>query len=364
MDSDPSLKLAIAIALMQSKLLKKSTNQTSSTSTSSGSDAQRWKTKAKARKQEILKLKQELKELEDGQQFDVLPQIASCKCYFFDNLGKLSPKFGDSHNHGIDEVLRRRFLRQVRLVERNKRPCTSIRRKHDLELNAEDQIEQLSTSADFLVEQCKTLDPVTTDTSFTNWSHQAVDMILASLKNIPAKEKEHELIEGIVSSLIARLVGALCTSPGDESSCSHTAAEFYIQHLIRKLGGDAYIGQRTILEVSRRISMLSESLLFMDPFDDAFYNTHSCIFMLIQLVEFLISDYTQTWLDDECFENVLLEEWVRSVLQARKSFSLLESRNGLYVLYMDRVTGDLAKKVGELSRLQTLSPEVLAILFH
>ncbi|XP_026410355.1 protein MULTIPOLAR SPINDLE 1-like [Papaver somniferum] len=109
-----------------------------------------------------------------GKQFDVLPQIASCKCHFFDNLGKLSPKFGDSHNHGFDVVLRRRFLRQVRLVERNKRPCTSIRRKHDLELNAEDQIEQLSTSADFLVEQCNTLDPVITNTSFPNWSHQAV----------------------------------------------------------------------------------------------------------------------------------------------------------------------------------------------
>ncbi|KAI3990631.1 hypothetical protein MKX01_022931 [Papaver californicum] len=333
MDSDPSLKFAIAIALMQSKLLKKSTDRTSSSS-SSGSDAQRWKTKAKVRKQEILKLKQELKELEA------------------------------SHNHGFDEVLRRRFLRQVRLVERNKRPCTSIRRKHDLELNAEDQIEQLSTSADFLVEQCKTLDHVTTDTSFTNWSHQAVDLILASLKNISAKEKEHELIEGIVSSLITRLVGALCTSQGDESSCSHTDAEFYVQHLIRKLGGHPYIGQRIILEVSCRISMLSESLHFMDPFDGAFSNTHSCIFMLIQLVEFLISDYTQTWIDNECFENVLFEEWVRSVLQARKSLSLLESRNGLYVLYMDRVTGELAKKVSEISRLPALNSEVLAILFH
>ncbi|MCL7024568.1 hypothetical protein MKW94_004974, partial [Papaver nudicaule] len=65
-----------------------------------------------------------------------------------------------------------------RLVERKKRPCASIRPKQDVELHAEDQIEQLSTSADFLVEQCKTLAPATADTSFTNWSHQAVDLIL------------------------------------------------------------------------------------------------------------------------------------------------------------------------------------------
>jgi hypothetical protein len=43
---------------------------------------------------------------------------------------------------------------------------------------------------------------------------------------------------------------------------------------------------------------------------------------------------------------------------------LLESRNGLYVLYMDRVTGELAKQVGQSSSLQMLKPEILDNLFH
>ncbi|OVA11032.1 hypothetical protein BVC80_1747g24 [Macleaya cordata] len=367
MDSNPSLKFALAIALLRSKLLKNSSNPSSSSS-SSESDAQRWKKKAKERKQEILRLKQELKELEDGTQYNLFPQIASCKCYFFDNLGKLSPRrvnLGDDRDSGFNDVLRRRFLRQVRLKERRKRPGESVRRPHVLELNVEDQIEQLSTSVDFLVDQCKTFAPVANDTSFTNWSHQAVDFILASLKNLLAKEKNQELVEGIVSRLITRLVGTMCIpSQKDESSSSGYDVEFYVQHLIRQLGSDPYIGQRTMLAVSQRISVLAESLLFMDPFDDAFPNTHSCMFVLIQLIEFLISDYTQTWTSNEGFERMLFEEWVRSVLQARKSLGLLECRNGLYVLYMDRVTGELANKVSEVSCLPTLSPDILENLFH
>jgi hypothetical protein len=61
---------------------------------------------------------------------------------------------------------------------------------------------------------------------------------------------------------------------------------------------------------------------------------------------------------------VLFEEWVASILHVRKALELLESRNGLYVLYMDRVTGELAKQVGQSSSLQMLKPEILDNLFH
>ncbi|RVW38180.1 Protein MULTIPOLAR SPINDLE 1 [Vitis vinifera] len=46
--------------------------------------------------------------------------------------------------------------------------------------------------------------------------------------------------------------------------------QFYVQHLIRKLGSDPFVGHRAILSVSQRISLIAESLLFLDPFDDAF----------------------------------------------------------------------------------------------
>lgn len=49
----------------------------------------------------------------DASHCDLFPESASCKCYFFDNLGKLSPKHdrNDSNNR-FNDVLRRRFLRQ------------------------------------------------------------------------------------------------------------------------------------------------------------------------------------------------------------------------------------------------------------
>lgn len=49
----------------------------------------------------------------EASQCDLFPQAASCKCYFFDNLGKLSPnRLGDGSDRRFHDVLRRRFLRQ------------------------------------------------------------------------------------------------------------------------------------------------------------------------------------------------------------------------------------------------------------
>lgn len=59
----------------------------------------------------------------------------------------------------------------------------------------------------------------------------------------------------------------------------------------------------------------------------------------------------------------LLEDWVTSIIQARKALVLMESRNGLYALYMDRVTGELAKQVGGAS-LQKLKPDIFNGLFR
>lgn len=60
---------------------------------------------------------------------------------------------------------------------------------------------------------------------------------------------------------------------------------------------------------------------------------------------------------------VLFEEWVTSLLHARKALELLESRNGLYVIYMDRVLGQLAKQVGQISTFRKLNREILDNLF-
>ena len=65
-----------------------------------------------------------------------------------------------------------------------------------------------------------------------------------------------------------------------ESDNIDNDSQFCIQHMIRKLAFDPYIGHRVMLLVSQRISVLAEKLLFSDPFDDAFPNMHSCMFLL------------------------------------------------------------------------------------
>ncbi|MED6107336.1 hypothetical protein PIB30_012985 [Stylosanthes scabra] len=300
--NDESLKLAVAISLLRSKVLNGSKDPGASSN-----DALRWKRKAKERKQEILKLREDLNEALDASHCDLFPASASCKCYFFDNLGQLNPnQHGSGSDARFNDVLRRRFLRQVRFKERRRRVgSSSSQQRLILGLSEEDETEQLKASVDFLVDLCDSVD----DSKFANLAHQAEEFILGSQHSDPN-------------------------------------AQYCIQHLVRKLGSEAYIGQRALLSVCQRILVLAERLLFSDPFDDAFPDMHECMFIMIQLIEFMVSDYLLEWSKSENFDRVLLEDWVTSIIQAKKALELLENRNGLYVLYMDRVTGELAKQFG------------------
>ncbi|XP_045812925.1 protein MULTIPOLAR SPINDLE 1 isoform X2 [Trifolium pratense] len=324
--SDESIKLAVAVSLLRSKFIENS----NAISPSQSEALLRWKRKAKERKQEILRLREDLKETQDASHCDLFPENASCKCYFFDNLGQLSPKRdgNDSSNNRFNDVLRRRFLRQVRFKERRRRigsSSSSSQQRISLGLAEEDETEQLKASVDFLVELCETVSSVD-DSKFANLAHQSVDFILGS---------QH----------------------------SDTSAQFCIQHLVRKLGSEPYIGQRAILSVCQKILVLAERLLFSDPFDDTFPDMHECMFIMIQLIEFLVADYLLEWSKAEDFDTMLLEDWMMSIIQARKALELLESRNGLYSLYMDRVTGELAKHVGGISLLQKIKPDIFNRLF-
>lgn len=57
--------------------------------------------------------------------------------------------------------------------------------------------------------------------------------------------------------------------------------------------------------------------------------------------------------------SVVFEEWIASVVHARKAVAALEERNGLYLLYMERVTGELAKRVGQVSSFREVEPAIL-----
>ncbi|GAU18301.1 hypothetical protein TSUD_201890 [Trifolium subterraneum] len=186
-----------------------------------------------------------------------------------------------------------------------------------------------------------------------------------SLKNLLSTGRNLELVERIINSLVTRLTMKMCSYLSENGSQhSGTSAQFCIQHMVRKLGSEPYIGQRAILSVCQRILVLAERLLFSDPFDDTFPDMHECMFIMIQLIEFLVADYLLEWSKAEDFDTMLLEDWMMSIIQARKALELLESRNGLYSLYMDRVTGELAKHVGGISLLQKIKPDIFNRLFQ
>ncbi|EOA14749.1 hypothetical protein CARUB_v10028045mg [Capsella rubella] len=339
---EESLRLAIAVSLLRSKIQNR---QSSSSSTSrcdvlSETDALRWKQKAKERKKEIIRLQENLKDAESSFHRDLFPANASCKCYFFDDLGAFSGRrIGEASEARFNDVLRRRFLR--------------------LEPKYEEEAEHLRISIDFLL---KLSEADSNASNFSNWSHQAVDFILASLKNLISMGRNLESVEESISSMITQLITRMCTPFRlNEVKQLETSVGFYVQHLIRKLASEPYIGQRAIFATSQRISSLAENLLFMDPFDESFSFSEmdECMFILIQLTEFLICDYLLPWAENEAFETVMFEEWISSIVHARKAVAALEERNGLYLLYMDRVTGELAKRVGQITSFREVEPAIL-----
>ncbi|CAN1809371.1 Protein MULTIPOLAR SPINDLE 1 [Linum perenne] len=366
---EESLKLALAISLVRSKLINSQKPPPPPLpEPSSGSDALRWKRKvAKDRKQEIIRLREDLKEAEDASsKCDLFPQTAACKCYLFDDLGKLRSEYaGDGSDSRFKDVLRRRFFRQVRTKQRRRKRDNPNLRLRFPELNSEDEVDQFRASVDFLVELCDGTASPAEEAHFANWSHQAVDFILESLKKILQLGEKIELIEGIVSSLIMRLLRRIC-SPSQRDDASHAGINYQsqVQHLLRKLGTESFIGQRILLSISERVSTIAENLLCMDPFGEAFPNIHRSLYIMIQLIEFLISDYVPAWSSAVRFDTELLEEWVTSFLHARKALQLLESRHGLYVLYMDRVANELAKQACYVSPLQKLNQQLLQDLFN
>ncbi|KAJ3678403.1 hypothetical protein LUZ60_002206 [Juncus effusus] len=369
--SPSSLKLALAMALVRSG--HRLNHPVASLSPSASSNQiLHWKNKAKERKRQIARLREEIKLLQDGAGCESEPPIVSCKCHFFEGCGEAGPCVSDGTGdlHWIDEVLRRRFLRLVRWKERRKRVERSFDSRNSMEFESEDEIGRLSVSIDFLVELSdKVLAKGEVDSSFSSFSHQAIDFILASMKNILASEKQRENLEEITNGMIMRLIKRMCTN--SQNYCQldsgslidlNSDPQFCVQHLMRKLGQEIFVGQRLMLTISQNISILAESLLLIDPFHDNYPILDSNMFLLIQLIEFLISDYIKSWLNIEQFDKRLFEEWVRSILKARNDLRILENMNGLYIIYMDRVAGLIAKEVGPAAHEGKLDPQVFSKL--
>lgn len=56
--------------------------------------------------------------------------------------------------------------------------------------------------------------------------------------------------------------------------------QFCVQHIIRKLGKEEFVGQRMMLSLSQKITIVAENLLLLDPFHDNFPHLHASMFLL------------------------------------------------------------------------------------
>ncbi|KAI3796710.1 hypothetical protein L1987_39389 [Smallanthus sonchifolius] len=118
-----------------------------------------------------------------------------------------------------------------------------------------------------------------------------------------------------------------------------------------------------------KLGELSPNKLSGEGFDERFMDMLCRRFLrqdlfLIQLIEFLVTDYLTSWSKTNGFATELFGEWATSILHARKGLQLLESRCGLYIIYMDRVIGLIAKLVGQAESLQKLNPNILQSILN
>ncbi|KAF3562389.1 hypothetical protein DY000_02017711 [Brassica cretica] len=310
-EKEESLRLAIAVSLLRSKIQNrlsssstslcdapsetdplrwKQKNRRSSSSTSrcgappSDTDALRWKQKAKERKKEIIRLQEDLK---DAESCDLFPANASCKCYFFDNLGEFSGRrIGEASEPRFNDALRRRFLRIARIRGRRKstRPSQRLRLSGLLtsEPEYEDEAEQLRISIDFLLELSQAAD--SSASYFSNWSHQAVDFILGN--TIQSLDLQ---TNNLIPELQFPFIGSLCcTYETNVCSCSSS----YNNMLALFLHTQASL--KKLISMGRTLESVEESISFMitqliarmcTPFKGN--GSFSCLSMILTVFLFL-----------------------------------------------------------------------------
>ncbi|GLJ48202.1 hypothetical protein SUGI_1017920 [Cryptomeria japonica] len=343
---DAQLKLAMAMSILRSRSKQPQAVQ----------DLQHWKKKAKERKGELIKLKNDIKEIKDGMLSEMLPQVASCKCQFFDILNSSSTEEQIRSQEGDDcamhDVLLRQFLRKVRLRERlknHKDICTGCVLPID-HYSCDGEKGNLVFVANFLLELVNMQSPAFNKQLFSTYAHQAVDFIRDSVQGLSTREEDETFITAVVNNLIRLLINRICSTPKhNDFDASVYNTEFHVQHIMRKLGVVPFIGQRILLATSETIISVTDSLFCMDPFDPTFFQVHESMFTMMQLVEHLVSDYACSWTADTTFNDRLLEEWIKCYLQVTKIGQMLEPRNSLYATYIDRIRGELAKQLNKIA---------------
>ncbi|KAH9320855.1 hypothetical protein KI387_015494, partial [Taxus chinensis] len=125
-----------------------------------------------------------------------------------------------------------------------------------------------------------------------------------SLQGLLMGEEDETFIVGLVNNLMVHLINRICCSPKhDDLDISIPDTKFHVQHIMRKLGAVPFIGQRILLATSQKITSVADNLFCMDPFDPMFCQVHDSMFIMLQLVEHLVSDYAYSWTMDPTFND-------------------------------------------------------------
>ncbi|XP_078444059.1 multipolar spindle 1 [Wolffia australiana] len=365
-----SLKMAIAVAFALSRTKRLAEEPAAVSSSPADADADRWKKKAKERKRELISLREEVKRLEAERErgSDDVMQIVSCRCQFFDESGVFGPRKPSSGAEGegewescgndwIDDALRRRFFRHIRWRKRQRKVEGSTCNRSCAGLDDGDEIGWLCISVDFLLELSSSKVSENDANNFAALSHLATDSILASLRKLMASKNKDPLVEDVVNRLLTCLLQRMWPAIekfGTGTPVANKVVDIHVQHLIRILGGDPYMGQWALFLVSQKISCVADTLLITDPFDDVYPNMHDYMYMMMQLTESILQDNLHEWTKKSTLDSKLFEEWLRSTLKAREAMGALENRNGLYLIYLDRIIGSTAKQLQLLSDQQSI----------
>lgn len=125
----------------------------------------------------------------------------------------------------------------------------------------------------------------------------------------------------------------------------------WIFQLLSKLGAATFIGQRVLIMASDQIALVTERLCFVDPFHKNFSQVYDNMMFVLQLIENLILYHSSCWKNDDNFDERLLEEWVHGFVKLRKSCAIFGKCNSLFLVYMERITGQMVKQLGRLSNM-------------
>ncbi|CAM6109333.1 unnamed protein product [Calypogeia fissa] len=307
-----------------------------------------WKKKAKILKDEILALRRELQDIEDGSILDKLPCLAPCECLFLNTRVLEAPRTTTDAEVFIGKLSVQRFLKNLRILNRAKKNGRKRTRELKVNTSATDLKGHLALVVDFLADVLGDPIPVSDSKNLSTYMHQSVNFIEEAIPHLLQDTKTQQLqvqtsVKKLTSALSMNIMNFL-PQKGIETT-ENIDTRVWIQKIVLDLGSIQCIGQQLLLTIARVIAEIAETLVCVDPFHDGVAQTYSNLFFLLQLFERLLSDHLCTWAKTSTLDEDTLQEAVKFHFQTINLFQEFGNWSSLVVFYTNRITGELISQL-------------------